>query len=906
MMRTEGQVTMGANLMRALHGGRALRAAIVLSALGATGWSATQKNPPNCSSRPCTYTITCATATCTAAEVQEVQAAIDDSQLGDTIRLEAGRSFTAPSNGIVVTRRPGTGLLTITTTGALPPAGTRITPHWRNQLPTLRNGGSQIALQIAGADSGPAEHIVVRGIRFAGCGQGLIRVGGSVSSDAGQPDDIVFDQILIENENWGIQCGTFIQANARRLWYRNSWAAGSIFLGGEKQSFTSTNGPGPLVIENNYLADNNGENIMFGGTGPTYRNLGISGVVRFNALINHEERIRYSPWQAGMVIFKGRVISPSSSGSPTLRALNSGVTGAVEPVWPTAVGQTVTDNGITWEVASTGTTHLTVKNNFEIKNAVNMRVHHNHLSGMWVDGQYENVVYKLANCPSGSGTNCQCVPGFSGLVNVNGTTVTSADGQRLPNIHQPTVKNGVDPFAITISGASYTISDFVKSDDFQLTLASSAGVQSNVPYTYGQSNCRPAWNKDTTFENNFVENGPLGFQIAQWTNGVRSQIGNIVVRNNLLRNIDPNRWSAWGGGVWNAQYYLWFAGMPAGVRFENNTVIASQNASRAGILLDNANAAEKMVLRNNIWPIAGGNGIVGGTPSAAEGESMLTSHLCDGSPCTTNEFDANIIAGVNKTRYTTGRLYNLCSTTSGCSVNFEYDDPVYGKLFQGYSNGIWKVRRNHFAERGDSNGRDIGADYLALPLIRGNDGRLGPTVEVTDRQAVFSYWLHGPMREINCSLEVSTSRDMDSLITDLDGGANAPLSNDAHDMYVREGTRRMIRVGVNAPLSPATTYWYRLHCGSVHEGSFTTAGSAASRTLRETVIAKTTGNHRLRYGNSYSRSTDAIGGLVTGNWVSCSAGAPCMVEANLAAGVWYYRVESASGYLWPVKVIVVK
>ncbi len=901
---------MGANLVRVLHkavrGRRALRAAMLLGALGATGWGATQKNPPNCSSRPCTYTITCTAASCTAAEVQEVQAAIDDSQLGDTIRLEAGRSFTAPSNGIQVTRRAGSGVLTITTTGTLPPAGTRITPHWRNQLPTLRSGGSQIALQIVGADSGPAEHIVVRGIRFAGCGQGLIRVGGSVTSDAGQPDDIVFDQILIENENWGIQCGTFIQANARRLWYRNSWAAGSMFLGGEKQSFTSTNSPGPLVIENNYLADNNGENIMFGGTGPSYRNLGISGVVRFNALINHEERIRYSPWRAGMVVFKGRVISPSSSGSPTFRALNSGVTGAVEPTWPAAVGQTVTDNGIIWEVVSTGTTHLTVKNNFEIKNAVNTRVHHNHLSGNWVDGQYESVVYKLANCPSGSGTNCQCVPGFSGLVNVNGTTVTSADGQRLPNIHQPTVKNSVDPFAITINGVSYTISDFVKSDDFQLTLASSAGVQSNVPYTYGQSNCRPAWNKDTTFENNFVENGPLGFQIAQWTNGVRSQIGNIVVRNNLMRNIDPSRWSAWGGGVWNAQYYLWFASMPAGVRFENNTIIASQNASRAGILLDGANNAEKMVLRNNIWPIAGGNGIVGGTPSATEGESMLTSHLCDGSPCTTNEFDANIIAGVDKTRYATGRLYNLCPATSGCSVNFEYDDPVYGKLFQDYANGVWKVRRNHVAERGDSHGRDVGADYLALPLIRGSDGRLGPTIQVTDRQAVFTYWLHGPMREINCSLEVSTSRDMDSLIADFDGASNALLSNDAHDMYVREGARRMIRVGVNAPLSPATTYWYRLHCGSVHEGSFTTAASAAGRTVKETVIAKTTENHRLRYGTSYSRSTDAIAGLITGSWFSCSAGAACAVEANLAPGVWYYRVESASGYLWPVKVIAVK
>lgn len=892
--------------MRAMPRKKDFRPVVLLLALGTAGWGATQKNPANCSSRPCTYTITCAAATCTAAEVQEVQAAIDDAQLGDTIRLQAGRSFTAPSNGITISKRAGTGVLTITTTGTLPPDGVRITPHWRSQLPTLRNGGSQVALQIVGADSGPAEHIVVRGIRFAGCGQGLIRVGGSVSSDTGQPDDIVFDQILIENENWGVQCGTFIQASARRLWYRNSWAAGSMFLGGEKQSFASTNGPGPLVVENNYLADNNGENIMFGGTGPSYRNLGISGVVRFNALINHEERIRYAPWRPGMVVFKGRVISPSSSGSPTLQALNSGVTGAVEPVWPSAAGQTVNDNGITWQVASTGTSHLTVKNNFEIKNAVNMKVHHNHLSGMWVDGQYEMVVYKLANCPSGSGTNCQCVPGFSGLVNVNGTTVTSADGQPLPNIHSPTVKNGVDPFAITINGVSYTIGDFVKSDDYRLTLTSSAGVQNNVPYTYGQSNCRPAWNKDTTFENNFVENGPLGFQIAQWTNGVRSQIGNIAVRNNLFRNIDPKRWSAWGGGVWNAQYYLWFASMPAGVRFENNTIAASQNAGRSGILLDGPASSEKMVLRNNIWPIAAGNGILGGTPSVSESESMLTSHLCDGSPCTSDEFDANIIAGVNKTRYSTGRVFNLCPAATGCAVNFEYDDPAYGKLFQNYSGGIWKVRRGHYAERGDSSGRDIGADYLALPLIRGSDGGIGPSVEVTDREAVFSYWLHGPIREIPCSLEVSSTRDMDSLIADFQGGANAALSADAHDLYVRDGTRRMIRVGVNVPLSPATTYWYRLHCGSVHEGSFTTAGSASGGVLKRVVVAKATGNHRLRYGNGYSRSTDSISGAGASSWVPCTANNACTLEANLTPGVWYYRVEHESGYQWPVQVAVVR
>jgi hypothetical protein len=852
--------------------------AIAILAAGAA-WAATQKNPPNCSSRPCTYTITCASATCTAAESAELQAAINDSQLGDTIKLEAGRTFIGPTNGFQITQRPGSsGYLTITTTGQLPPDGARITPHWRSQLPTLKNGGTPVVLQFVGSDSGPAEHVYVRGIRFTGCGQGLIRSGGTVTSDAGQPNDIVLDQILIENENWSIQCGTFLQVNARELTYKNSWAAGSMFLGGEKQSLTSTNGPGPLLIENNYLADNNGENIMFGGTGPQYRNLGISATVRLNALINHQERVRYSRWAPRMTVFSGRVISPSGAGSPTFQATNSGITGTTEPSWPSSMGATVNDNGIVWKLVSTGNTHLTVKNNFEIKNGVNVKVYANHLSGMWVDGQYEMVVYKLANCPSGSGTGCQCVPGFSGLVNTNGTAVTSADGKPIPNIHNPTTGHGADPFAITIAGTTYTIASFV--DDYNLTLTSSAGTKTNASYTYGQANCRPAWNKDNTFESNFVENGPLAWQTAQWTNGLRSQIGNILVRNNIFRSIDPSAWSANGGGVWNAQYYFWFGAFPKVFRFENNTLVAAQNAARAGILLDAGGGdIEKGVIRRNIWVIAGGSGIVGGTPTAAESQSMLNSHLCDGSPCTTEEWDKNVISGANLTRYSVGTHWNLCSAATGCTPPPDFTDPANGPLFEDYAAGVYRVRETHPA-----GAAGVGADFLSVPMIRSHLG-LGPHVITTSTSALFSYWVHAPQASTPCSVEVSTTQDMDNLVPVPNLNA---LSDAADGVPQPEAARRYILV---TGLSPSTRYYYRLHCGAIHEGSFQTSSTApsGSRPLAVTFTAQAGGSYRLEWGTSYSRASDTLSGGGFGSSVNCAAGATCTVSANASAGLVFYR-----------------
>jgi hypothetical protein len=850
--------------MRALLG-------IVLSVWVAFG--ATSKNPPNCSTRPCVYTITCAAATCTSAEVAEVQAAINDSHLGDTIRLEAGRRFPAPSGGLQVTRRPGSsGVLTITTTGSLPPPGVRITPHWRAQLPTITVGGSPVVFQIP-SGSNPPEHIVVRGIRFTGCGQGLIRIGaGSASNDNEVPDDITLEQILIENENWSTNCGSFVQARTRRFWYRDSWAAGTMTAGGERQSFATTDGPGPRQIENNYLADNNGENIMFGGTGPGYRNLGLTGIVRFNALVNHEERLRYSRWKSGMVVFRGRIISPSSAGSPTFEAQNSGITGNSEPSWPSTVGATVNDNGITWKMISTGTLHLTQKNNFEIKNGLGVYVYGNYLSGMWPDAQYENVVYKHANCPSGSGTGCQCVPYITGLANTAGTVVTSADGNPLPGFTSTPTNT------ITINGTQYTVADWDIYNPYRIVLSSSAGNQSNVPYSFGSANCRPAWHKDTTFEHNVVDGGPLAFQIAQMASSAWiAQIGNITVRNNLFIDIDPKKWSGNGGYVYNAKWYLWLSSVPWGTRIENNT-LEGRNAQNSGVLFEAPSVSYRFTFRRNIWPIAAGTAFQAMSPPGGSAQSGLTSHLCDGQPCTPAEWDGNVMAGQDLTKFNVGTHWNLCSAQTGCTPPADWVDPVHGPLFLDVANGVWRVRETHPA-------KDSGARWELLSLIVSPSGKRGPEIRTTDTAAVFRYRTLNLNASIPCSVEISTTRDMDSLVA-----VTPDTTTDAYD-GVPAGQLPSDRTIVLRGLSPGTTYWYRLHCGAIHEGSFQTATAApsGSRTITLSFRAPAGGQWRLEWGTSYSRASNTLSGGGSGSAVACSAGGLCTVSAIAPSGIVFFR-----------------
>lgn len=870
--------------------------------------SATLKDPPGCATRPCTYTITCAAKTCTAAEVAEVQAALDDAWRGDTIKLQADRIF--PSNrSLVITRRPGTdGYLTITTTedARLPDPDTRITPAYAPLLPaiTVTSSGA-FAMGFAGNDR-PAEFIKLVGLRFttATSTQGpLVMVGNNGNeynwpfpaqpySAAIQPDNIIIDRCLFD-QDFSYFIRRLIAVHARRTEIRNSYLDGARELNQDTQSIAAVQGPGPLIIENSYIGGAT-ENVIFGGDGPLFEEAVFSADIRYSYFPKQEERMRYSPWRPGMVVFKGRIIRASSpQPGITYQAMNSGVTGNTEPLWPTGRGETVMDNGIVWRRVgqeNDRNVRTVSKNNFEIKSARNVLIRYNVFDRHWFDtDQNNNIVFKLSNCVEKTST-CQCVPEYSGTVNVNGRTVTSADGKPLPNIHQPTTYYGFNPLMIKINDVDYEIESFEPADDTRLTLKTDAGVQNGVPYTYGQPRCRAAWDRDITFLNNIVRHGIAGLTIAQWTNGVRGRIGNILVKDNLFTDLDRRKWANHLGACNSSNNeicpFVFFGSLPEKVELNHNTIIG-KNTVRA-IHFEGTRHNGDSKLLNNIFPRGSQAGIQGG-PSR-EGSATLNNLLCGGVTCPASQFDKNIIVGANLRLYNTGTTYNLCPDQGPCSPdNWDYDDPRYGRLFEDFSAGIYRVREGHYAKGGGTDGADIGANFDELPRIS------NLRVETTDRQALFTYEVSKPIEHIPCVMEVSTERDLSVIIPDLDPMRFLRPDTDRHRDSVRAGARRMIRVGKNVPLAPEQTYWYRLQCGGdAATGSFTTRPAQTEPrniTLTHTPSAAGAATSVIEFGYAYDSSSDSIVNWNATQPVPCVKDNSCQFSLTVSPGeILYYRV----------------
>jgi uncharacterized protein (TIGR03437 family) len=877
--------------------------AVVLFA--SLAWGATLKNPPNCSTRPCTYTITCAAKTCTAAEVAEVQAALDDAWRGDTIKLQADRIF--PSNrSLIITRRPGTdGYLTVTTTedGRLPDPNTRITPAYAPLLPAIAvTSNGAFALGLAGNDR-PAEFIRLVGLRFTTTTstQGpLLLIGNNGNeydwpfprqpySASIQPDNIIVDRCLFD-QDFSYFIRRLIAVHARRTTIINSYLDGARELNSDTQSISAVQGPGPLIVENSYIGGAT-ENLIFGGEGPLFEEAAFSADIRFNYFPKQEERMRFSAWRPGMVVFKGRIIRPSSRQSGlTYQATNSGVTGNIEPLWPSGPGETVTDNGIVWRRIGQGNARTVSKNNFEIKSARNVRIQYNVFDRHWFDtDQNNNIVFKLSNCVEKTST-CQCVPEYSGSVNVNGRVVTSADGKPLPNIHQATTNYGVNPSMIKINGTDYEIESFEPADDLRLTLKTDAGVQSAVPYSYGQRGCRAAWDRDVIFQNNLVRSGIVGLTIAQWTNGVRGRIGNILVKDNLFTDLDRLKWANDLGACNSSNNticpYIFLGALPEKIEINHNTIIG-KNAVRA-IHFEGTRHQGDSKLLNNIFPRGSLAGIQGG--SSSEGSPTLNSLLCGGVTCPDSQFDKNIIVGANLRLYNTGTTYNLCPDQRPCSPdNWDYDDPRYGRLFENFGAGLYRVREGHFAKGGGNDGADIGAAFDQLPRIQ------NLRVETTDRQALITYEVSKPIEQIPCVIEVSTERDLSTIIPDLDPVRFLRPDTDQHRDSVRGGARRMIRIGKNVPLAPEQTYWYRLQCGGdAAGGSFTTRPAQTeprSLTLTHTPVAAGVATSVVEFGYAYDSSSDSIINWNVTQPVRCVKDTPCQIAVTVNPGeILYYRV----------------
>lgn len=222
-----------------------------------------------------------AAATLTVRAGGDLQAALDAAQPGDTILLEAGAvfsgNFTLPvkSGGTYITVRSST------PDQELPAAGTRMTPAYRALLPRIVSPNTAPALKTRpGAHHWRLLFLELGPNAIDGASEILQLGSGSPSTQSSLSQiahDIEIDRLYIHGDPVrGQKRG--ISLNARSVTIRNSYISDIKSTAYHAQAIAGWNGPGPFLIENNYL-EASGENVLFGGADPAISNLVPSDIV---------------------------------------------------------------------------------------------------------------------------------------------------------------------------------------------------------------------------------------------------------------------------------------------------------------------------------------------------------------------------------------------------------------------------------------------------------------------------------------------------------------------------------------------------------------------------------------------------------------------------------------------------
>ena len=201
--------------------------------------------------------------TLTVAAGGNLQAALDQAQLGDTIVLEAGATFTGPFQ--LPNKTAGNGWIYVVSSNltSLPAAGQRVGPDNAVNMPKIVSPANNNAL-VTVANS---HHFRFVGIEFtvvtAARVYQVIVIGNSDASPATLPHHIIFDRCYVHgdptaNDRRGIEMdGAYVAVI-------DSYISDFQEVGADSQGLWAYNTSGPLQIRDNYI-EAAGENVMFGG-----------------------------------------------------------------------------------------------------------------------------------------------------------------------------------------------------------------------------------------------------------------------------------------------------------------------------------------------------------------------------------------------------------------------------------------------------------------------------------------------------------------------------------------------------------------------------------------------------------------------------------------------------------------
>ena len=215
-----------------------------------------------------------------------LQAAIDAAKPGDTIVLQAGATFTGPFK---LRAKGGTSFITIQSApnSALPPAGTRISPAAAPLLAKIKSSTGGPAMRTEAG----ATYWRLLLLEFlpgsSTSNANLVEFGAAGSSQSTLsvvPQHLEMDRCYLHgNPSYGQRRGLALNGGDSRI--LNSYFADFKGVLQDTQAIAGWNGPGPYLIENNYL-EAAGENILFGGTDPNIPNLVPTGITLRRNLIS--------------------------------------------------------------------------------------------------------------------------------------------------------------------------------------------------------------------------------------------------------------------------------------------------------------------------------------------------------------------------------------------------------------------------------------------------------------------------------------------------------------------------------------------------------------------------------------------------------------------------------------------